>query len=39
MRLSGCNQLQGFYFGRPQAATALGSLLGSDTAEPLRETA
>jgi diguanylate cyclase (GGDEF)-like protein len=39
MRLSGCNQLQGFYFGRPQAATALGSLLGSETAEPLRETA
>jgi diguanylate cyclase (GGDEF)-like protein len=30
MRLSGCNQLQGFYFGRPQAANALVSLLSND---------
>lgn len=27
MRLSGCHQLQGYYFGRPQAAAAIRSLL------------
>jgi diguanylate cyclase (GGDEF)-like protein len=39
MRLSGCNQLQGFYFGRPQAATALVSLLATEATEPVRATA
>jgi diguanylate cyclase (GGDEF)-like protein len=34
MRLSGCNQLQGFYFGRPQAVAAVASLFSEPAEEP-----
>jgi EAL domain-containing protein (putative c-di-GMP-specific phosphodiesterase class I) len=30
MHLAGCQQLQGYYFGRPQSATAIGALLSKE---------
>jgi len=39
LRLSGCHQLQGFYFGRPKPATELHTFLPHEAEEPLRATA
>jgi len=36
MRLAGCQQLQGYYFGKPGAADSLGNLVTKKDVEPPR---
>ncbi len=36
MRLAGCQQLQGYYFGRPRAADSISKFLAKDSAEVVR---
>ncbi|MBI2717800.1 MAG: EAL domain-containing protein [Rhizobiales bacterium] len=36
MRLAGCQQLQGYYFGRPEAVATIGTMLDHETAEPAK---
>ena len=33
MRLAGCQQLQGYYFGKPQTATDVGKLLDQEVVD------
>lgn len=39
MRLSGCHQLQGYHFGKPQAAEALSTMVPQDESNRLRASA
>ena len=39
MRLSGCHQLQGYHFGKPQAASALCTMVPQDESQRLRTSA
>jgi EAL domain-containing protein (putative c-di-GMP-specific phosphodiesterase class I) len=39
MRLSGCHQLQGYHFGKPQAAEALSTMVPQDETNRLRASA
>jgi EAL domain-containing protein (putative c-di-GMP-specific phosphodiesterase class I) len=35
MRLAGCQQLQGYYFGKPQSVSAIDALLSGNVAKPI----